>query len=156
MFWNVAMFSGSSSVYFLGPGESGYDALGLEFFFAFSYGQHSPFPWVFKLEEMVPRLCPYLSQIIHYQWQQCIPPLLTQFLNMIIKKKKIWVIFQYVKVPCPPYLFICTWVFRLLSCVNSTAVDLGMHLSFLNYDFSQGMCPVVGLLGHLVVLFLVF
>ena len=27
---------------------------------------------------------------------------------------------------------------------------------FLNYGFALGMCPVVGLLGHMVVLFLVF
>ena len=31
-----------------------------------------------------------------------------------------------------------------------------MHVSSLNYDFSQGMCPVVGLLGHTVKFFLSF
>ena len=37
------MFSGSSLVYLSGPGESGYDALWLEFLFTSSYGHHSSF-----------------------------------------------------------------------------------------------------------------
>ena len=39
--------------------------------------------------------------------------------------------------------------------VNSVAVNIGVHVSF-SIKFPQGICPVVGLLGHMVVLFLVF
>ena len=45
--------------------------------------------------------------------------------------------------------------FHVLAIVNSAALRLGsMCLSEL--WFSQGTCPVVGLLGHMVTLFLVF
>ena len=39
--------------------------------------------------------------------------------------------------------------------VNSVAVNIGVHVSF-SIKFPQGICPVVGLLGHMVVLFPVF
>jgi len=43
----------------------------------------------------------------------------------------------------------------VLAVVNSAAVNTGVHVS-LSLCLSQGMCPVLGLLGHMVVLFLVF
>ena len=43
--------------------------------------------------------------------------------------------------------------FYVPAIVNSAAMNMGVHV-FLNW-FSQGICPVVGLLGHMVVLFLV-
>ena len=45
--------------------------------------------------------------------------------------------------------------FHVLAVVNSAAGNTGVHVSFRLW-FSQGICPVVGLLGHVVVLFLVF
>ena len=55
-----------------------------------------------------------------------------------------------------PYLhpFICPWTFRLLPCLAYCKYCCNGHKGacvFLNYDFSQGRCPVVGLLGHMVV-----
>ena len=38
--------------------------------------------------------------------------------------------------------------------VNSAAMNTGVHL--FQFRFPQGICPVVGLLSHMVVLFLVF
>ena len=42
--------------------------------------------------------------------------------------------------------------FHVLAIVNSTAVNFGVHVSFWNMDFS-GYIPVVGFLGHMVLLF---
>ena len=43
--------------------------------------------------------------------------------------------------------------FHVLAVVNSAAVNIGVHLQFW---FSQGVCPAVGLLGCVAVLFSVF
>ena len=45
--------------------------------------------------------------------------------------------------------------FHDLAIVNSAAINIEVHVS-LDLWFSQGICPVVGLLGHMVILFLVF
>ena len=45
--------------------------------------------------------------------------------------------------------------FHVLAIVNSAAMNIGVHV-FFELWFSQGTCPVVGLLGRMVVLFLVF
>ena len=45
--------------------------------------------------------------------------------------------------------------FHDLAIVNSAAMNIGVHESF-ELWFSQGICPVVELLHHMVVLFLVF
>ena len=45
--------------------------------------------------------------------------------------------------------------FHVLAIVNSAAINIVVHDSF-ELWFSQGICPVVGLLGCMVVLFLDF
>ena len=45
--------------------------------------------------------------------------------------------------------------FRVLAVVNRPAVNIGVHVSF-QFWFPQDVCLGVGLLGHMVVLFLVF
>ena len=45
--------------------------------------------------------------------------------------------------------------FHDLAIVNSAAMNTVVHVSF-ELWFSLGICPVVGLLGHMVILFLVF
>ena len=45
--------------------------------------------------------------------------------------------------------------FHDLAIINSAAVNIGVHGSFGIMVFS-GICPVVELLGHMVILFLVF
>ena len=45
--------------------------------------------------------------------------------------------------------------FHVLAIVNSAAMNTGVHVSF-SVAVSSGISPIVGLLGHMVVLFLVF
>ena len=45
--------------------------------------------------------------------------------------------------------------FQVLAIVNSTAVNIGVHVSFQIMVFSN-ICPGVRLLDHMVVLFLIF
>ena len=45
--------------------------------------------------------------------------------------------------------------FHVLAIVNRAAMNIVVHDSF-ELWFSQGLCPVVGLLDHMVILFLVF
>ena len=61
-------------------------------------------------------------------------------------------------VPHLIYPFICWWTFRLLPCpgiVNSAEMNIGVHVYFWVMIFS-GMCPGMGLLDHMVALFLDF
>ena len=45
--------------------------------------------------------------------------------------------------------------FHVLAIINSAAMHIPVHVSF-ELCFSLGICPGVGLLGHMVVLVLVF
>ena len=47
--------------------------------------------------------------------------------------------------------------FCVMAIVNNAAVNIGVHVFILNYDFFfLDMCSGVGLLAHMVALFLVF
>ena len=47
--------------------------------------------------------------------------------------------------------------FHILAIVNSASVNTGVHVSFqIMFSFFLSICPVVGLLGHMVVLLLIF
>ena len=68
-------------------------------------------------------------------------------------------IFHCIYVPLFLYPFICWWTYRLvpfLAIVNSTAVNNGIHVSFSILVSSRCMPRSGILLGHMVVLFLVF
>ena len=45
--------------------------------------------------------------------------------------------------------------FHVLGIVTSAALNTGVHVLF-HLWFSQGMCSVVGLLDHMIVLFIAF
>ena len=45
--------------------------------------------------------------------------------------------------------------FQNLAIVNSAAMNSGVHVSY-ELRFSLGICPVVGLLDHMLILFLLF
>ena len=45
--------------------------------------------------------------------------------------------------------------FHVLAIVNSMAINIGVYVTF-ELRFSQGLCPGVILVDHMVVLFLIF
>ena len=45
--------------------------------------------------------------------------------------------------------------FYVLAIVNSAAMNIG-YMGLFQFLFSQDICPVVGLLGHMIALFLVY
>ena len=49
----------------------------------------------------------------------------------------------------------CLGYFHVLDIINSVLVNIGDACIFLNCDFPQGICSVVGFLGHMLALFLV-
>ena len=66
-----------------------------------------------------------------------------------------WVFFYCVYVSQLPYPFICQWTsgcIHVLAIVNSASMNNGVHVS-LSILVSLGVCPGVGLLGHMAVLF---
>ena len=70
-----------------------------------------------------------------------------------------WVIFHCVSVPHLLYPFLCMWTFILLAgltIVNSADMNMGPNESFQVVFFFLDICPIVGLLDQMVVLFLIF
>ena len=68
-----------------------------------------------------------------------------------------WVIFCCIYIP-HLYPFLCLWAFRLLPCplVNGAAVNNWGAVCLLELWFSLDVCSGVGLLDHMVALFLIF
>ena len=71
-----------------------------------------------------------------------------------------WVILHRVYILHLLYSFICHWASRLFRCPGyckqcCNEHSLG-HMCLFDLWFSLGICPVVGLLGHVIDLFLVF
>ena len=69
-----------------------------------------------------------------------------------------WVILHCIYVPHILYPLLCWWTFicfHILVIGNGGAMNIGMHVSFWIVVFSENM-PMVGLLCHMVALFLVF
>ena len=65
-----------------------------------------------------------------------------------------WVIFHFIYVSHRLYPFRYWWTFRSLPCPGYCKLCCNEHQGtcvFLNYGFSQGICPGVGLLGHMIV-----
>ena len=56
--------------------------------------------------------------------------------------------------PSPDWVAIAFSGFLVLAIVNSAAMNNGIHV--FQFCFPRGICVGVGLLGHMVVLFLVF
>ena len=80
----------------------------------------------------------------HYNWFKCI------LLNS-------WIKFHWVYVPQLSYPFVCQWTSRLLPCLLQTVLrwTLG-YMCLFQFRFPWCVCPAVGLLGHMAVLFPVF
>ena len=66
-----------------------------------------------------------------------------------------WEIFHCIYVPHLLYPFLCWWIFRLLPCPG-IVLQWTVGYMCLEIWFPQNICPGVGLLGQMVVLFLVF
>ena len=93
--------------------------------------------------------------------EMALGPRSSQALNVSHHKLPVcgWVIFYCAYVPqlLYPYPSIHHWTSRLLPCPGCCKQCSSEHWGayvFEKCDFSQDMCPVVGLLGHMVVLFL--
>ena len=68
----------------------------------------------------------------------------------------LWLIFHCIYVPHLLYPFICQWTSRLLPCPNYCKQSFNEHWNVFQFLFPQGIWLVVGLLGDMVLLFLVF
>ena len=81
------------------------------------------------------------------------------FSNTTVQKHPFWVIFHGAYVPELSYPFICWWASRLLPCPGYYKQCCNEHWGctcLFQTWFPQCVCPEVGLLGHMAVLFLVF
>ena len=70
-----------------------------------------------------------------------------------------WVVFHCTYIPHLLHPFICRRTFGLFPCLGYCELCCYEHKGaciFLNYSFGPDICPGVGLLDHMVILFLVF
>ena len=113
----------------------------------------------FQIYALIYDICVSLSDLIYSVWQSLGPSVsLPSFIDSI------WFLFMtewYSVVYMCHIFFIHSPVdgrlgcFHVLAIVNSAALYIGVHVSFAIIVFS-GICPEMGLLGHVTVLFLDF
>ena len=106
------------------------------------FSRFHKYPWIY--------ICSSLSDFTLYNslW---VHPLHTTDSNLFL----LWLIVHCIYV-AHLHPFICWWASRSLPCpgyVSSAALNIGVLFELW---FSQGICPVVALPGHIVVLFLFF
>ena len=99
-----------------------------------------------------------LSDLLHLVWESLVPSLLLQ-MTLFCSFYGL-VVFHCVYIPQFLNPFICWWTFRLFPCLGYCDYCCSEHRGasiFLNKCFFfLDMCPGVGLLDHMIVLYLVF
>ena len=85
--------------------------------------------------------------LLHSVWQPLGP---SMSLQMIQFCPFLWLIPHCIYVP-----HLLCWECFIMAIINNAAIKTGVHVSFWIMVFS-GICPLVGLLGHVIVLYLVF
>ena len=112
----------------------------------------------FHIYALIYNICFSLSDVLHSVWQSLEVHLhLYKWPNLVSFYGR--VIFHCIYVPQLLYPFDCRWAFRLLPWPGYWKQCCNEHWGALcpfKLWFSLGICPVVVLLGHMVILFLVF
>ena len=108
--------------------------------------------FLFHIYVLAYSICFSLSYLLHTVWQTLSPSTLLQKTQFRFFS---WLSNIPLYICAKSSLSIHLLMDNVLAIVNSAAMNTVVHDSF-ELQFSQGICPRVGLLGHMVVLFLVF